>query len=236
MRKLGLIIGFVFCVQQLGWTQTQECVSKIKNWYNLLETKVSEVDKKKPFEMKFTMDLVYVNREKLDSVSYDAHVVSDHSKRYFFGNGSKVYQNEKTTASVSEKNKEVHLFDTPPGEYEAIVTARYRLFEDTLFSAVDRAELVNKNQVKLYFNADNKVANGVKEINFDFRGSQIVNSIETIYYPNQQYSRIKVDYHKIDFNSNTKLLDKKLMSNVMRGKKLIPEYKNYTLYDHRKNK
>ncbi len=236
MRKLGLIIALVFCGQQISWSQKQECVAKIKSWYSLLEAKVEEVNKKRLFEMKFTMDIVYMNREELDSISYEAHVISDQEKKYFFGNGSKVYQNEKTTASVSEKNREVHLFDTPPNDYQSIVTAKYEIFEDTLLSAVDYAMVVNKKVVKLFFKPDNKIANGVKEISFDFTGNQLVNSIQTSYYPNQQYSRIRVDYHKIDFNSKTKILDKKLLANVMRGKKLIPEYKNYTLYDHRKNK
>ncbi|MFT5821469.1 MAG: hypothetical protein ACI8ZM_002722 [Crocinitomix sp.] len=236
MRKLGLIIGLVFWGQQIGWSQTQECVNQIKSWYTILENKVNNVDKKNLFEMKFTMNVVYTNRKQLDSISYDAHVISDQSKRYFFSDDSKVYQNEKTTASVSLKNKEIHLFNTPADEYKNQLTERYQLFEDTLFSSVDNARLVNKNQIKLFFERDNKIANGLKEISFDFSGNQLVKSIQTVYYPNQKFSHIKVDYHKIDFNSETDVLNKKLLANIMRGKKLIPAYKNYTLYDHRKNK
>ena len=236
MRKLGLIIGLVFFGQQLGWSQTQECVNKIKKLYEQLESRVNTVNSKQLFEMKFTMDIVYATQEKLDSTSYEAHVISDKSKRYFFGKDTKVYQNEKTTASVSLKNKEIHLFDTPPEEYQTNVAKRYELFEDTLFSAVDYAMSTKGGQVKLFFKPDNLIAKGIQEISFNFGGNQMINSIQTIYYPKQQYKRIRVNYHKIDFNSTTKLLDKKLMANIMRGQKLIPEYKNYTLYDHRKNK
>ncbi len=235
MQNLRIVVMLLFLGVQVTWSQTDTHIKQIRDWYSLLESKVEAVNKKQLFEMKFTMELVYLNREKWDSISYEAHVVSDRSKKYFFGNDSKVFQDEKTTASVSLKHKEIHLFDTPPDEYNAIVTKRYALFEDTLLSVVDRAK-VHKNEIKLFFKQDNPVANGVREISFDFSGNQLVRSIETSYYPNQPYSRIRVNYESIDFNSQTTLLDKKLMANIMRGKKLNPEYKNYTLYDHRKNK
>lgn len=236
MHKLGLIITLLFSGLQVGWSQTEVCVKKIKDMYNLLESKVSEVDADHLFEMKFTMDVVYTNRGKIDSTSYDAHVISDQTKRYFFGNDTKVYQNKKTTASVSIKNKEVHLFDTPPEEYKSMVSKKYQLFEDTLLTRVDFASFDGKNKVKLYFKADNKLANGLMEISFDFGGKQLINSIQTSYYPNHQYSRIRVNYHTIDFSSKTQLLEKELLANILIGNQLIPEYKNYTLYDHRKNK
>lgn len=236
MRNLSVIIMLLFWGGQSAWTQTETCVEQIREWYDLLETKVEGVNKKQLFEMKFTMNLVYLNREKWDSISYQSHVISDRSKKYFFGNDTKVFQDEKVTASVSLKNKEIHLFNTPPDQYNETVTKQYALFEDTLFTAVDHAERVSKNQVKLFFKKDNPVANGVREMTFDFSGNQLINAIETTYYPNQPYSRIRVNYHSIDFNSQTTVLDKKLMANIMRGNKLTPEYKNYTLYDHRKNK
>ncbi len=234
MKKNIIIIMLLLLGVQSTWSQNENYVQRIQDWYEMLETRVEAVNKKQLFEMKFTMDLVYLNREKWDSITYDAHVVSDRSKKYFFGNDSKVFQDEKTTASVSLKHNEIHLFDTPPEEYNMIATQQYALFEDTLFTAVDHAS-ADKNYINLFFKQDNPIANGVREIRFDFSGNQLVNSIETVYYPGQPYSRIKVYYHSIDFDSQTTLLDKKLMANIMRGKKLNPEYKNYTLYDHRKN-
>jgi len=236
MKKLSIIIMLLFLGAKAIGSETETCVEQIKQWYELLETKIEKVSKKQPFEMKFTMDLVYLNREKWDSISYNSHLISDQSKKYFFGNDMKVFQDQKITASVSLKSKEIHLFNTPPEQYNEIVTKQYAMFEDTLFTAVDNAQRVGKNKVKLFFKEDNPIANGVREMSFDFSGNQLVNTIETIYYPNQPYSRIRVNYHSIDFNSETTVLDKKLMANIMRGNKLIPEYKNYTLYDHRKNK
>ena len=50
MRKLGLIISLVLISQQITWSQTKVCVDKIRNFYELLETKVSEVNAEQPFK------------------------------------------------------------------------------------------------------------------------------------------------------------------------------------------
>ena len=233
MKKLILSIS-ILLLSAGGWTQTEVCVSKIENLYHLLEERVNEVDNENPFEMKFRMSLVYNNGTKVDSTSHEAHVISDNSKRYFFTNGSKIYQNNEVTISIMDKTKEVRMFDTPPESYKNTMANYHGFLEDSLFKSVDNA-VCKGNTVKLFFDEENKLANGLKEITFNLGGKQLVRSIQAKYYPGQAYSRIRVDYTLIDFNSKTKILSKELIANVMVGNQLVPQYKNYKLYDHRKN-
>ena len=88
----------------------------------------------------------------------------------------------------------------------------------------------------MLFNEENKVANGIMSIAFELNERKVFESIVVDYYPGSLYRRIEVNYEQVDFNSNTNVLSKNLMSNILSRGELVSTYKNYTVYDHRQDK
>lgn len=213
-----------------------EGLTKLDSIYKILDEKVKNVDSKSQFEMKFKMHITYNTNNKTDSIVYSGHVISDQKKKYFFEKDKRIYQDDKVTISVLEKNKEIHFFDTPPQEYLKSKQDKFKILEDTLLSQADNIVYHGGNKIELHFLQENKLANGIQQITIKLDPEQIFSSIETIYYPGHPYSRMYTVYENIDFDSKTKVLSKKLEANIQRNGKLVSQYKNYNVYDHRKKK
>lgn len=229
-----IFILICLCLSSVQAQTSNRGVEKLDSVYALLEQKVNNVGREAQFEMKFKMHLTYNINGAMDSLVYGGHVISDQNKKYFFEKDKRIYQDEKVTISVMEKTKEIHFFDTPPQEYLKIKKEKHQFLEDSLLAYANKVVYQGSDQIKLFFSEDNKYARGIRQITIKLHPDQILASIETLYYPGNTYARMHTVYESIDFDSKTKILNKKLETNIQKNGKLVSAYKNYTVYDHRK--